>query len=132
MSLRSASLAQIIENSFIFEIRCPGLARCYLTASASPARSFYLARIMHTIETRLFPNSFVATLAILPSMSLIPSAPFLLLISYFFSCYASQIVEQDLHIAQHCPVIQNATAQSEATAERGIREIRAAVSLQRD
>jgi len=45
MSLRSASLAQIIENSFIFEIRSPGLARCYLTTNASPARSFCVARI---------------------------------------------------------------------------------------
>jgi len=47
-------------------------------------------------------------------------------------CYASQIVEQDLHIEQSRTIVQNATAQSEATAKRGIREIRAAVSLQRD
>ena len=102
MSLRSASLAQIIENSFIFEIRSPGLARCYLTTNASPARSFCVARITHTIETRSFPNSLVATLAILHSMSRVPRAPFFLLTSS--RCHASQIVEQDLHIAQRRPM----------------------------
>ena len=48
------------------------------------------------------------------------------------SSYASQIVEQDLHVAQSRPIVQHATAQGEAAAERGIREIRTAVSLQRD
>jgi uncharacterized membrane protein YidH (DUF202 family) len=33
-------------------------------------------RSIRRIETRSFPNSFAATLATLPSMSLIPSAPF--------------------------------------------------------
>src|SRR5882762_5146210 len=33
-------------------------------------------RSIHRIETRSFPNSLAATLATLPSMSLIPSAPF--------------------------------------------------------
>ena len=130
MSLRSASLAQIIENSFIFEIRSPGLARCFLTTNASPARSFCVARITHTIETRSFPNSLVATLAILHSMSRVPRAPFFLLTSS--RCHASQIVEQDLHIPQRRPIIQHATAQSEAAVERRIGEIRAAVSLQSD
>src|SRR5262245_20188713 len=47
-------------------------------------------------------------------------------------CYASQIVEQDLHIVQSRPIIQDATTQGEATVERGVGEIRAAVLLQRD
>jgi uncharacterized protein (DUF433 family) len=40
---------------------------------------FYVARPTRSIETRSFPNSLVATLAILPSMSRVPRAPFLLL-----------------------------------------------------
>jgi uncharacterized membrane protein YidH (DUF202 family) len=35
-------------------------------------------RSIHRIETRSFPNSLAATLATLPSMSLIPSAPFVI------------------------------------------------------
>ena len=65
-------------------------------------------------------------------MSLVSRTPFFLFISYFFSCYAPQIVEQNLHIAQRRPIIQNATAQREPAAERRIGEIRTAVSLQRD
>src|SRR6266403_4776028 len=66
------------------------------------------------------------------SMSLVSRTPFFVFTSYFFSCYAPQIVEQNLHIVQSRPIIQNATAQREPAAERRIGEIRTAVSLQRD
>jgi len=90
----------------------------------------HVAHPVRSIETRSFPNSLVATLAILHSMSRVPRAPFFLLTSS--RCHASQIVEQDLHIPQRRPIIQHATAQSEAAVERRIGEIRAAVSLQSD
>jgi hypothetical protein len=40
-------------------------------------------------------------------MSLVSRTPFFLLISYFFLCYASQIIEQDLHVAQSRPIEQS-------------------------
>ena len=48
------------------------------TRSALPLRAFafYLGNPSSSIETRSFPSSLAATLAALPSMSLIPSAPF--------------------------------------------------------
>ena len=65
-------------------------ARCY-PRSQLPVRlgPFYVADPFSSIETRSFPNSLVATLAILPSMSLIPSAPFILHTSYFCLYFAA-------------------------------------------
>jgi hypothetical protein len=49
----------------------PAFARSY------PRRfTFYVAHPIRSIETRSLPNSLIATLATLPSTSLIPSPPF--------------------------------------------------------
>jgi hypothetical protein len=45
-------------------------------AATHPGFTFYVADPISSIETRSFPNLLVATRATLPSMSLIPSAPF--------------------------------------------------------
>jgi hypothetical protein len=39
---------------------------------------FYVAHPIRSIETRSLPNSLAATLAALPSMSLVPPAPFII------------------------------------------------------
>jgi len=57
-------------------------------------------RSIHRIETRSFPNSLAATLATLPSMSLIPAAPFASSVFSAFSRACTTALTLDKHSNQ--------------------------------